>query len=395
MEQTDVIVIGAGAIGCSAAWHLRQAGAAVTVVEAAAKPAAQSTGAAAGFVASWSALHVPAWGATEWAMQQYGLQFYRQLAASQSPADWLATNGIAYIYLDPAQWAAAQARIEALREFGTPVEILDRAASHRLLPLIAYDAVAGIAYDPSALRVRASEAIGCLARAAERDGVRFAYDTRVEALLAVNGTITGVMTNDGPLSSRAVVVAAGAWSRPLLTRLGVRCVAEPLVETRYLTAPLAGISAHLPLLIFSDCHGFYIREERGGLLIGGADNPPLPSDRYVDPDAPPTVAGLPPDQAYRMRHYLRKLEYAMPVLKAAEIVTINSGLPTFSPDLRFIVDAVPGYAGLTVATACQEAGVTHGPAIGRMLADLVTGRPSHWDRERFHFTSASTQQELH
>ncbi len=382
-RAADVIVIGAGAVGCSAAWHLREAGADVLVLEAGAAPASQSTGAAAGFVASWSALHIPAWGAVEWEMQQYGIAFYRRLAADQGQAEWLASNGIAYLYLDPARWEAAQPRVEQLHRLGTPVEVLDCAAAARRLPLIDYAAVAGIAYDPSAIRVRAGDAISGVARAAARAGARFAYDTRVEGFIAQGHAITGVTTSDGDYHSPVVVIAAGAWSRPLLGLLGVACPAEPLVETRYTTAPLPGISPDLPLLIFSDCHGFYIREERGGLLIGGADSGPLPHDRHIDPSAPPSVETLPPDQAYRVREHVRQAARAMPILRAAEIAQIHSGLPTFTADLRFIIDRVPGHAELLVATGCQEAGVTHGPAIGRMLAELAVRGTTRWDRERF------------
>ena len=65
-QVVDVIVIGAGIFGCSVAWHLRRRGVNVLVIEEASTPATRTTQGAAGFVASWSAIHVPAWGKTEW-----------------------------------------------------------------------------------------------------------------------------------------------------------------------------------------------------------------------------------------------------------------------------------------------------------------------------------------
>ncbi len=79
-READVIVVGAGALGCHAAHHLRQRGLDVLVLEAAAGPARQTTRAAAGFVASFSCVHRPEWGAVEWQMQQYGIEFYSRLA---------------------------------------------------------------------------------------------------------------------------------------------------------------------------------------------------------------------------------------------------------------------------------------------------------------------------
>ncbi|MBC8075792.1 MAG: FAD-binding oxidoreductase, partial [Chloroflexales bacterium] len=66
--------------------------------------------------------------------------------------------------------------------------------------------------------------------------------------------------------------------------------------------------------------------------------------------------------------------------------------PTFTPDLRFVLDDAPGYEGLSVATGCQEAGVTHGPALGRMLAELATAGSTHWERDAFRLPRFVAQQ---
>lgn len=391
-DTDSVLVVGAGAVGCWTAWHACRQGRAVTLIDAAAGPATQSTAGAAGFVASWSAIHVAQWGATEWAMQRYGIERYRRLA-QESPADiGFQPCGIAYIYLRPDAWAAAQARIAAARRLGTRLEVLDAPTAAALLPQIRFAQVAGIAYDPDAVRVRAGDAITALAQQLAQSGVNCEYGTRALGFLREGARIVGVETNCGPRRAAHTLVAAGAWARSLLAAIGVDCPATPLVETRYVTRPLPGVTNAMPLLIFADCHGFYIRSERAGLLIGGGDIVPMPADRLVDADAPPLVAQLPPDQAYRVRELIRAVEHAMPVLHDAEVGEIRSGLPTFTTDLRFVLDDVPGYAGLSVATGCQEAGVTHGPALGRMLADLATGGSTRWERDAFRLPRFVDQQ---
>ena len=79
-KDTRAIVIGAGSIGCGAAWHLRRRGCEVVLLEAGDDPACQASRAAAGFVAHWSTHFITAWGAVEWAMQDYGIGFYTDLA---------------------------------------------------------------------------------------------------------------------------------------------------------------------------------------------------------------------------------------------------------------------------------------------------------------------------
>src|SRR5215471_2197277 len=78
-KVADVIVVGAGSFGCNTAWHLHQKGLSVLVVEAAAAPATFTTHGAAGFVSSWSAVHVKEWGQNEWYLQRYGIDFYTRL----------------------------------------------------------------------------------------------------------------------------------------------------------------------------------------------------------------------------------------------------------------------------------------------------------------------------
>ncbi len=378
--RPDAIVVGAGASGCNVAWHLRAKGLSVCVLEAASGPATQASHNAAGFVAHWSAVHVDAWGRTEWQMQHYGINFYTRRAAdarASSTPTGLVPCGIAYVYRSPAKWQLMQTRIEQARQLGTRIEILTAERCQAVLPQIDFRQVAGIAFDPDAVRVRASDMIPALAAQAAQRGVQFAYNQAVLELIP-----GGVRTASAEHYAAAVIVTAGAWSRPLLEQAGKRCPANPVAEIRYTTKPLAGITPNMPLLIFSD-YGFYIREERGGLLVGGGDPEPAPADRRIDPAHPPTVDKLHVDQAYRVRKHIREIEDLMPVLKHAEIDSIAGGIPTFTDDVHFIADAVAGKPGLFVVSACQEAGITHGPGLGLMMSELVTGVGSTFDRDAY------------
>jgi glycine/D-amino acid oxidase-like deaminating enzyme len=165
--------------------------------------------------------------------------------------------------------------------------------------------------------------------------------------------------------------------------LDVACPSTPFNETRYVTKPLEGLKPDMPLLIFADRHGHYIREEHGGLLIGGGDTRPHPADREVSADDPPWCDKLPDGQAYRVREYIREVENIMPVLKDAEVDQIRSGIPTLTEGKAFIAGPVPGIAGLFAASGCQEAGVTHGPGLGRILTEHALDGKTHWDSSRF------------
>ena len=79
-----------------------------------------------------------------------------------------------------------------------------------------------------------------------------------------------------------------------------------------------------------------MREERGGMLIGGFEDEPLPADRIVDPANPPRAEELTSRQPHRVREFVRDVEQVMPVLKDAEVYETMGGLPTFTDDCQFI-----------------------------------------------------------
>ena len=387
-RRPDAIVVGAGASGCNVAWHLRAKGLTVQVLEAGAGPATQASHNAAGFVAHWSAVHVAAWDKTEWQMQHYGIDFYTRRAAAANSSGvptGFVSCGIAYIYRSAAEWQKVQPRIEQARTLGTRLEVLTAERCRTVLPQIDFQKVAGIAFDPDSVRVRASDMIPALAAQTEQRKVHFSYNQPVLELIP-----GGVRTASAEHFADAVIVTAGAWSRPLLEQAGKPCPAKPVAEIRYTTKPLPGILPNMPLLIFSD-YGFYIREERGGLLVGGGDPSPAPADRHIDPLHPPTVDKLHQEQAYRVRQHIKVIEDLMPALKQAEIDRIAGGIPTFTDDVHFIADAVPGQQGLFVISACQEAGITHGPGLGLLMSELVTGARPTFDRDAFRLSRFATQ----
>jgi sarcosine oxidase, subunit beta len=385
-QHPDIIVIGAGVTGCCLAWHLHQSGLKVQVLEAQRQPATQTTGAAAGFVAHWSYINNPTWHQNEWAMQRYGIEFYRQLAERTDGDIGFYPCGIAYVALTESGWADMQPRIAAARNLGTHLEILNAERAGQLMPFISFDATRGIAFDPDSVRIRAAAAIPALAAELASEGVDFRFGVKITGFVRSNGRIAGVTSTQGKFRSPLVAIAAGAWSRPLLSQLGVACPTEPVVQSRFVTPPLPGIDSTMPMLIFADCHGFYIREEQGGLLIGGSDNNPMPADRIVDAMNPPATQEIATRQAYRMREYLSKIQHAMPILQQSEVAQIATGLPAMTADRYFVTDAVPGHPGLFAIAACQYAGVTHGPALGRLMTELIVDGSSSWDRSAYRLT---------
>lgn len=390
--RADAIVIGAGAFGCNAAWHLAKRGQRVVLLEAEEAPATQASRAAAGFISSWSIVHQPSWQVNEWQMQRYGLKFYTQLAKTCGRDIGYFPCGIVYIYLTDDAWRDVQPRIEQARAVGTQLEVLTAERAAAVIPQIIFDETTGIIFDPDSIRIRAAEAIAALAEQLPAMGVTVSYGTPVTDFIQQDGEVRGVVAGGRSFHASNVIIAAGAWSRPLLSRLGIANPAVPKTETRYTTKPLPGVSTNMPLTIWADCHWFYMREEQGGMLIGGFENDPLPSDRVVDPENPPRSQDFQDvtKQPHRVREFVRDVEHVMPLLERAEVDKALGGLPTFTGDDLFIAGVVPGIDGLYIMAACQEGGVTHGPGLGKMISELIVDGQSDWDRPQYHLERFET-----
>ena len=172
-------------------------------------------------------------------MQQYGIDFYRALADRCEQDIGFCASGIAYIYQTAEAWNSAQPAIEIARSFGTQLEILTAERAAQLLPEIRFESTAGIVFDPEGIRLRADDAITALAGDLEQSGVRFEFEVQAEELLVgeEGSQIVGVLTDHGVRNTSQVVVAAGAWSRPLLGAAGIELPANPVVVARYTTRP--------------------------------------------------------------------------------------------------------------------------------------------------------------
>ena len=387
-KDADVIVVGAGALGNSAAWHLRQIGKTVLMIEAGARAACQTTRAAAGFVVYHSGVHKLSWGPELGVVQNYGIYFYTALNERCNCDIGYGQVGCAYLFLTDV-WDDWQEGIQRTRQYGQEAEILSKRRAAEVVPYIEYDATRGIVFIPGGVRVRAEDAHTALSREMQGPGFEVRWNTPVTGFVRDGDRIGGGAPPAGEFRADDVVVAVGAWSHQLLKQIDVHCPAVPAVETRFVTPPLPGVTPDMPMLIFRDWQRFYIREERGGLLLGGGDHLPDESDRQVNIDDPPQSEDIPDDQAYRILHLLRQVDHVMPMLKDVDkIAEIRSGMPTFTEDDLFIMGRAPAVRSLYVMAGCQESGVTHGPGFGRLISELISGQspfvdPSPYDPARF------------
>jgi 4-methylaminobutanoate oxidase (formaldehyde-forming) len=222
-----------------------------------------------------------------------------------------------------------------------------------------------------------------LATAAHRLGVTVRTHTRVTGLTLGSQGEHLVHTAAGAIRTPVVVDAAGAWARALGQGVGLHVPVTPIRHQYCITAPLPGVRATQPVLRFPDLNG-YVRQEAGGLLVGGFEAHPWSVDMHELP-ATFEVQDVPADPAI-VRHFIAALQPYVPILAEAFIVAERRGLPTVTPDGDFLLGDIPGVPGLYVAAGCCVTGISAAPVLGKLLAELIVDGHASLDITSMHIS---------
>lgn len=367
--EAAVAVVGAGVLGTSTAVHLLEAGVEdVLVVERDGEGQATSA-AGAGFIGEWAGAWDPKCGAEEQAIERYGIGFYRDLQESGHEVRFR-PNGNLFLAATEASFDAncGQAMATEGARRLSPREVSEATGG-----VVAAEAIGGGVLHPNGGQVSAGLVAPVLATIARERGARLATRSPVQRIVVEDGRVQGLETEREQIAAESVVLAAGAWANVLLRELGVFLPMAPLVAARVVTEPLE-IPATMPTIMMRET-SMYAREEYGGLLWGTTFAAP-PRRSFVDQDPPERFEQLPLDGYEEMKQTLTRSYAVLPRLAQARSATVAYGAPTYTPDGRGLIGAVPGIEGLYVVSGCNEGGVTHGPGFGRVVAELVAyGEP--------------------
>jgi glycine/D-amino acid oxidase-like deaminating enzyme len=361
----DVVVIGGGILGATAALHLADAGAGeVVLLEREPSLGTQTTAAGAGFVGYWA-------GELEAELAQYGIRFYSDL--QERAGDDLGVRRVGLLFPALSEPGVEMLRQEYQRELGfaPAVEMLDARETERLAPILAPGAVRGALLQPDAHQVSTVRVMRALELELRRAGVDVRTGVAAGGAIVEGGHVAGVRTTAGPIAATTVVNAAGAAARALGAGDGVEIAAVPLLESRYTTEPIDGVTRELPMMLFFERDLLYLREEAGGLLVGAIERT-IGDRSRVGLEDPPRASELSGHAAREHEELARGLADVVPALGTARLRDRASGLPTWTPDGRHIVGATEAVDGYLVLAGCNECCVTHGPGLARIVAELAT-----------------------
>jgi 4-methylaminobutanoate oxidase (formaldehyde-forming) len=296
----------------------------------------------------------------------------RFTAETGEPLDWVQPGSLKVVRREE-DVEVIEADVLRGARHGLDIERVSLDEAHRLNPLLQPEGITAVMrvgddvyFDP------AQVAIGYV-RGAQARGATMLPHTTVTRVNIENERVVSVETDRGSIRTRVVVDAAGAWTRQVAAASGITI---PLVPTRhqlFVTEPIDGVHADLPIIRIADA-AVYVRPCEGGLLWGGYEEAPRMFDmdalgaQFAIPDTP-----LDADVLWRMAD---DVGAQLPVLRSAHVREHRGGLPTMTADGDHIVGPAPRADGFFIAGGCNVAGLSVSPAIGDALAAwIVDGEP--------------------
>jgi sarcosine oxidase subunit beta len=351
-----VVVVGAGVIGASVAYHFTARGVRdVVVLDAAARPGDGSTGRATGGfrVQFATAINVR--------LSLLARTKLRRFADDTGGDCGFDPAGYLWMASDDAELAVLRAALAVQRANGVDDAVeVDCDAIARLNPAVRRDGIVGGTYCPSDGFIRPLGILDGYRRAAESAGALFVWDARVVGFdRARDGRVVAVRTQRDTIATGAVVNAAGAWAAGVARLAGAELPVTPLRRQAAVTVASNVLPASMPMTIFA-CDGFHLRVRDGRvLLLQPAAGARDPFDVTVDPAWIDRVARIARER--------------VPCLHGVAIdrAACWAGLYEMSPDGHAIVGRAPGVPNLFFANGASGHGVMHAPALGALVAEVV------------------------
>ncbi len=357
MTAPEVVILGAGVMGASTAWHLARRGVRrILLLDRGAAPGAGSTArATGGFRAQFatainvrlsllSRAKLPAFRDETGVDPGYAPLGYLWLAGTKEELEALA---------NARQVQHATGLREAVSV--TPDDI------RGLNPAVSGDGVLGGAWCPTDGFVRPLDLLAGYLGGAERLGARIRWGADVNGLdLGAGGRVVAVRTDTDRIPCGAVVNALGAWAAGVMSGTGFDLPVTPLRRQVAATVPTDVLPPTMPMTIFVT-DGFHLRVRDGRVLL-----------LWPTPGAPGHPFNDSVESAW-VEAVVEKARARVPVLRnvAVDRAACWAGLYEVSPDKHAILGPTPGVPNLFLINGSSGHGVMHAPALGQLLAEII------------------------
>jgi sarcosine oxidase subunit beta len=381
-NESDVLVIGGGICGVATAFHLAQLDQQVTVLERG-ELASEASGVNAGGLGGLG------WGNNP-DLQSYltagSFEIFKTLQLDMGyDIEFHAPGGLQGIHTEN-QWDWVRDRVHNYQMQGYHAELLTSRETRAMEPE-ASESILGFMYLSKRGKANPTKATVAFGDAATALGAVIKTGHNVEEMTQQQDGSWQVQTNQGEFRAKTLVLAVGAWSRPLGDMLGIEIPVAPVKGQMWATAPVSPSLYHLSGSMESAfdwskqssddnfppeithrgetrvTRHLYGGQSRNGEIIYGGDR------QLVGYDYTPDATGIEVNRG--------QASEIIPLVGKLPIVRTWAGIMPFSMDGKPIIGKIPQFDNLFVLTGLASSGFGRGPMSGKLLADYIhTGHPA-------------------
>ena len=352
-DRAEVVIVGGGVMGASAAFHLAEAGVTDVLLLEADQLSCGSTSKSAGGVRLQFSDEINI------ALALRSMDAFERFADRPGAEIGLQQVGYLFLLTDSDDVTVFEQNTALQNSMGVPSRMISAAEAGQLSTLANVDDVLAASVCMRDGHATPDAVVLGYATAARAMGVSIATQCRVTGIDAVEGEISAVQTTRGAVATSTVICVAGAWSPGIAAMCGVDLPVQPVARPIWYTEPMPNRPARVPMTI-DFTTGFYFHTEGPGLLFGMADPEQPPGfDSPMRPDWLEIVGDV--------------VAHRAPALVDVGIAGGWHGFYETTPDHNALIGEATNVSRFIYATGFSGHGFLLGPAVGEVLRDLVLG----------------------
>jgi sarcosine oxidase subunit beta len=353
-KTADIVILGAGVMGTSIAFHLAKRRAGKIVVLDKDHVGRGASGRSSALVR----MHYSFPSEVQLALISLHMFQNWQETVGQ-PGDFRKTGFVRIVHSNETD--RLKLNVAMQRSLGAKVELIGKHALHELEPDWNVDEVDLAAYEPDSGYGDGAAVAGDFLSAARDMGVTYFSRTQAASFVVGAGRIRGVVTDQGTISAPVVISATGPWTRTLFQRAGC----DLSIETEYHQVAILrnapGMKGGGCACIDSVTATYFRSDAHDKFLVGD-----FYGKRPVDPDDFPQRAS---DES--LAEIIERACRRVPKLEGAEVMRGVTGVYDMTPDSRPLLGEMREIGGLYVCAGFSGMGFKISPAIGLVMSELV------------------------
>ena len=379
--HAQAVVIGGGVVGCSILYHLAKLGwTDVVLLERSELTSGSTWHAAANIHGLHDSTNISR-------LQHYTMTLYKELEAETGQSCGVFQPGSLYLAQTEAREHQLRLQEAKARRYGMNFHEVSRDEAERLHPLVDFDGIRCIMYEPDGGNVDPSGVTNAYAVGARARGAEIHRFTPVTATEAQPDGTWIVRTEKGDIRTPWVVNAAGLWAREVAAMAGLELPLIPTEHQYFVTETIPEIAAmdrRLPSVADRDGE-YYLRQEGKGLLVGAYERD---MRFWAEAGTPPGFGHeLFADDLDRIEENMLRAIDRVPAVGEAGIKRVINGPMIWSPDSSALFGPVPELTGYFCCCGIIP-GFSQNGGLGKLSAEwMVEGEPSldlfGWDMARF------------